>query len=175
MKDFLFKGEYLLKLDTVKEAFWAVNKKIIATQIVFIVLELLVWTRAFFDNELILGTAWIMLWLFILILLYNTLRAPKNQIKAIELKYHKDSLLSGITFTNNAIIVYDTESGWTFQFYYNQLMKYFETKNLCVLVLWLPKTVLYVNKDSIEGWNKDELLKFIEWKIKENLETKKGK
>ena len=175
MKDFLFKGEYLLKLDTVKEAFWVVNKKVITVRIICFILEILIWIRAFFDNELILGTAWIMIGLFILILLYNTLRAPKNQIKAIELKYHKDSVLSEVTFTDDAIVMHDIESGWTFQFYYNQLMKYFETKNLCVLVLWLPKTVLYVNKDSIKWWNKDDLTKFIQWKIDENLKTKKKK
>jgi hypothetical protein len=91
------------------------------------------------------------------------------------LKYHKDTALSEVKFTDNAVIVHDKESGWIYQFYYNQLMKCFETTNLCVLVFWLPKTVLYVSKDSIEGWDKDELLKFIEWKIKENLETKKRK
>jgi hypothetical protein len=54
-------------------------------------------------------------------------------------------------------------------------MQCFETKNLCVFVLWMPRTILYVNKDSIKWWNKDELIKFIEWKIEENLKTKKKK
>ncbi len=175
MKDFLFKWEYLLKLDLVKEAFWAANKKAITTQIIWFFLEILIWVWAFFDNELVLGTVWIMLWFFILILLYNTLKVPKNQIKMIELKYHKDTVLLEVIFTDNAIVVHDTESKWTYQFYYNQLMKYFETKNLCVLVLWLPKTVLYINKDSIKWWNKDELIKFIGWKIEENLKAKKKK
>ena len=175
MKDFLFKGEYLLKLDTVKEAFWTVNKKAIITQIVWFFFEVLIWIYAFYDNMPIAGTVWIMLWLFMLVLLFVVINAPRNQIKAIELKYHKDTALSEVKFTDNAVIVHDKESGWIYQFYYNQLMKCFETKNLCVLVFWLPKTVLYVSKDSIEGWDKDEFLKFIEWKIKENLETKKRK
>ncbi len=175
MKDFLFKGEYLLRLDLVKEAFWAANKKVITTQIVLFIIEILVWVWAFFDNELILGTVWIMLWLFISVLLRQTINAPKTQIKIVKLKYHKDEVLSEITFTNNAIIVYDTESGWTYQFYYNQLLKCFETENLYVIVVWLPNTVLYVNKDSIKWWSKDELIKFIEWKIEENLKTKKKK
>jgi len=175
MKDFLFKGEYLLKLDTVKEAFWVVNKKVITVRIICFILEILVWVRAFYDSELILGTAWIMVWLFILVLIYNTLRAPKNQIKAMELKYHKDTVLWEVTFTDDSIVVHDTESKWTYQFYYSQLMKCFETKNLCVFVLWLPKTVLYVSKDSIKWWSKDELLKFIGWKINENLKAKKKK
>ena len=50
-----------------------------------------------------------------------------------------------------------------------------ELKNLCVFVLWLPKTVLYVSKDSIKWWSSDELLKFIGWKIDENLKAKKKK
>ena len=166
MENILFKGEYLLKLDTVKEAFWTTNKKNIITYVFLLVLELLVWIWAFFNNELILGTAWVMLWLFILLLLYVTVNAPKNQIKAIKLKYHKDTVLSEVKFTDNAIVVHDKESGGIYQFYYSQLMKCFETKNLCVLVLWLPKTVLYVSKASIEGWEKDEFLKFIRWKIK---------
>ena len=175
MKDFLFKWEYLLKLDLVKEAFWAANKKAITTQIIWFFLEILIWVWAFFDNELVLGTVWIMLWLFMLVLLYMVINAPKNQIKVIELKYHKDTVLWEISFTGDNITVYNTESKWTCQFYYNQLMKCFETKNLCVFVLWLPKAVLYISKDSIKWWSKDELIKFIEWKIDENLKAKKKK
>jgi hypothetical protein len=67
--------------------------------------------------------------------LYVTVNAPKNQIKAIKLKYHKDTVLSEVKFTDNAIVVHDKESGGIYQFYYSQLMKCFETKNLCVLVL----------------------------------------
>ena len=175
MKDFLFKGEYLLRLDLVKEAFWAANKKAITIQIVWFFFEVLIWIYGFYDNMPTVGIVWIMLWLFMLWLLYVVINAPKNQIKAIELKYHKDSALSEVIFTDDAIVVHDTESKWTYQFYYNQLMKCFETKNLCVFVLWMPRTILYVNKDSIKWWNKDELIKFIEWKIEENLKTKKKK
>jgi hypothetical protein len=46
-----------------------------------------------------------MLWL-----LYVIINSPKNQIKAIELKYHKDSALSEVIFTDDAIVVHDTES-----------------------------------------------------------------
>ena len=113
MKDFLFKGEYLLRLDLAKEAFWAANKKAIIVRIICFILEIFVWVRAFYDNELILGTAWIMLWLFILALLYITLKAPKNQIKVVELKYHKDVVLAEIIFTKDGIFVHDTESKWT--------------------------------------------------------------
>ena len=175
MKDFLFKGEYLLRLDLTKEAFWVVNKKAIIIWIICFILDVLIWVRAFYDNELILGTAWIMLWLFTSVLLRRTINAPKNQIKIVKLKYHKDSVLSEVTFTENNIVVHDTESKWTYQFYYDQLMKCFETENLCVFALWLPKTVVYVSKDSIKWWTKDELLKFIEWKIDENLKAKKKK
>jgi hypothetical protein len=42
MENILFKGEYLLKLDTVKEAFWTTNKKNIITYVFLLVLELLV-------------------------------------------------------------------------------------------------------------------------------------
>lgn len=175
MKDCLFKGEYLLNLKLAQEAFWVVNKK---GKIVFnfcFILCILIWVLAFYDNKLILGTVWIMLWLFTSVLLHQIIDAPKNQIKVVKLKYHKDEVLSEITFTNDAIVVHDTESDWTYQFYYNQLLKCFETENLYVIVVWLPNTVLYVNKDSIKWWNKDELIKFIEWKIEENLKTKKKK
>ena len=175
MKDFLFKGEYLLKLDLVKEAFWAANKKATTVQIIWFILEILVWIWAFLINETILGTIWIMLWLFILVLLYITLKTPKNQIEVVELKYHKDAILSEVSFADDSIVMHDMESKWTYRFYYNQLMKCFETKNLCVFVLWLPKTVLYVSKDSIQWWDKDELIKFIKWKIDENLKAKKTK
>ena len=175
MKDFLFKWEYLLNLDLAKEAFWVVNKRAITVWVICFILEVLIWVRAFYDNELILGTVWIILWLFTSVLLHRTINAPKNQIKIVKLKYHKDAVLSEVTFTDDGIVIHDTESKWTYQFYYDQLMKCFETENLCVFVLWLPKTVLYVSKDSIKWWNKDDLIKFIEEKIDENLKAKKKK
>jgi hypothetical protein len=46
-----------------------------------------------------------------LVLLFVVINAPKNQIKAIELKYHKDTALSEVKFTDNAVIVHDKESG----------------------------------------------------------------
>ena len=173
MKKALFKWEYTLQKDYLKEAFiWSLKKAIRLITCFAILLTLLNWLIIWYnDIHRLLWNLFFNLILFYVLLIIISLITYKRQCELIKTQYHKDSISSEITFNEDEFIVYNPETKWTNKFYYNQLKRVFETKNLYVASIWKYNNIIYITKKSLSIWDSKQFLDFLKSKIKESKKS----
>lgn len=170
----LFKAESLLNLKNLNEAHNKIYKNtfiryyiIIAIEIVLIIINYRIGDTSTWN--------FVLFWLIIILLLLRSIKkSPKKQIDISKLKYHTDILHEEITITEKSINIHTIESGWKYEIYYDQIIWYKETNNLDIIIAWLPKALIIIDKNTFSIWKEKDLKDFINWKIEENKKSKRN-
>lgn len=177
MKKILFKWEYTLQKDYLKEAFiWSLKKAIRIIACFAILLTLLNWLIIGYNS--LYQLLWNLLFnlvLFYALLIIISVITYRRQRDIINTKYHKDSISSEITFNEDEIILHNLETKGTNKFYYNQFKRIFETKNLYVIAIWKYNNIIYITKKSFSIWDSKDFVDFIKTKIKESKKPSQKK
>lgn len=174
MKKTLFKGKYLLNWKNYREAYHVNNWKTIYLFSAFSFILLLFWISFLCDNSITRWIVSLIFWIEFAFFVWLNNNTPKKIIKVIEADYYKDSVCTEVSFTDDEIDLHNLESWWKAYYNYNQIFKFYESKNLFIFAIWLPSKILYISKDSFE-WDKEEFKLFIKEKIAECNKIRKDK
>ena len=175
MKKTLFKAESLLNLKNLNEAHNKVYKSTFITYYIILVIEIVILSINYIIGDFSTWNFALFCTIIVLILLRSVKKSPKKQIDILKLKYHTDTVHEEVTFTEKSINIHTIECDWKYEIYYDQIIWYKETKNLDIIIAWLQKALIIIDKNSFSTWKEEDLKNFINWKIEENKKSKKNK